>query len=188
MKKLFSFAILAACILWGNLPAGTNNRPIKLSICEGWKFCQEGSGQWHTAQVPGCVHTDLLNDSLISDPFFGTNEKSLQWIGEKNWIYKTTFDVPMEMLQNESVELVFEGLDTYAEITLNGSAVLSANDMFRTWRVDCKKLLRKKENRLAIRFRNVFDENMPKYRSAPFELQAFDNNDQAETKIAMYLP
>ncbi|MFZ1977636.1 MAG: glycoside hydrolase family 2 protein [Bacteroidota bacterium] len=186
MKKLFSFAILAACILWGNLPAGTNNRPIKLSICEGWKFCQEGSGQWHTAQVPGCVHTDLLNDSLISDPFFGTNEKSLQWIGEKNWIYKTTFDVPMEMLQNESVELVFEGLDTYAEITLNGSAVLSANDMFRTWRVDCKKLLRKKENRLAIRFRNVFDENMPKYRSAPFELQAFDNNDQAETKIAMY--
>jgi beta-mannosidase len=186
MKKLITLTILAICILCGNLPAGMAHRPMKLIIRDGWKFCREDSGQWHPAQVPGCVHTDLMNDSLIPDPFFGTNEKSLQWIGEKSWIYETIFNVPPAMLQNESVELVFEGLDTYAEITLNGSAVLSANNMFRTWRVDCKKLLREKENRLTVYFKNVFDENIPKEKAAPFVLQAFDNNDQAETKIAMY--
>ncbi len=124
MKKLIALTIISASVLYGSLPAGTNNRPMKFVIHENWKFCQEGSGQWHPAQVPGCVHTDLMKDSLIPDPFIGTNEKTIQWIGEKNWIYETVFDVPAEMLQNETVELIFEGLDTYAEVTLNDSVIL----------------------------------------------------------------
>ena len=58
--------------------------------------------------------------------------------------------------------------------------------MFRTWRIECRKLLLEHGNRIVVRFRNVFDENLPKYKAAPFELQACDNNDQADVKIAMY--
>ncbi len=160
--------------------------PMKVEIYDQWKFKQEGTGQWYPAEVPGCVHTDLLKNGLIPDPFFGVNEHSLQWIGEKNWIYETVFNIPAEILKKEVVELVFEGLDTYAEVTLNDSLILKTDNMFRTWRVNCKSILRIQGNRITIRFRNVFDENLPKYKSAPFELQAFSNNDQADVKIAMY--
>jgi beta-mannosidase len=161
-------------------------RAMKIEIREQWKFKQGNTDRWYPAEVPGCVHTDLMKNNVIPDPFVGINERSLQWIGEKNWIYETTFDVSAEALKNEVVELVFEGLDTYAEVTLNDSLVLNANNMFRTWRVNCRNIVRERGNHLIIRFRNVFDENLPKYKAAPFELQAFPNNDQADVKIAMY--
>jgi beta-mannosidase len=158
----------------------------QLPLIAHWTFREADKPASYPASVPGCVHTDLLKNNLIPDPFFGLNEKELQWIGERDWIYETKFDVPAEFLNEEKVEIVFRGLDTYADVTLNGSPILSANNMFREWRIDCKKLLRRAGNTLSIRFRNVFDENLPKYKNAPFRLQAFDNNDQAETKISMY--
>ncbi|MCX6121142.1 MAG: hypothetical protein NTX44_05945 [Ignavibacteriales bacterium] len=159
---------------------------MKFEIQDHWKFKQENTGQWYPAEVPGCVHTDLMRNNLIPDPFVGTNEQSLQWIGEKNWIYETSFDVPAEILKKEFIELVFEGLDTYADVTLNDSLILKANNMFRTWRIDCRKLFNEHGNHIVVQFKNVFDENLPKYKVAPFELQACDNNDQADVKIAMY--
>ena len=158
----------------------------RLAITSQWTFREATSASSLPATVPGFVHTDLLKNGLIPDPFFGINEGKLQWIGEKDWIYQTTFDVPTQILGEENVELVFQGLDTYASVTLNESPVLAANNMFREWRVACKPILREKGNTLTIRFRNVFDENLPRYQSAPFRLQAYDNNDQADVKIAMY--
>ncbi len=151
-----------------------------------WTFREASSTSSHPATVPGCVHTDLLKNGLIPDPFFGINEQQLQWIGEKDWVYETTFDMPKSLLQHENVELVFKGLDTYATVSLNDSLVLSADNMFREWRKACKELLKEKRNHLVVRFRNVFDENLPKYNKAPFRLQAYANNDQADVKIAMY--
>ena len=186
MKHFFIFTCIAGMLIFQiSFSANVENK-MKIKLQEHWKFKQEDTGHWYPAEVPGCVHTDLMRNKSIPDPFVGTNEQSLQWIGEKNWIYETTFDVPAELLSKEVVELVFEGLDTYAEVALNDSLVLKANNMFRTWRFDCRSLLREKGNHIEIRFRNVFDENMPKYKAAPFELQAFSNNDQADVKIAMY--
>jgi beta-mannosidase len=128
----------------------------------------------------------LINNGLIPDPFFGTNEQRLQWIGEKDWVYQTTFDVPLELLRRDSVELAFKGLDTYAAVFLNDSLLLNADNMFREWRQECKSRLKENGNTLTIRFRSVFSENLPKYNSAPFRLQAYANNDQADVKIAMY--
>ena len=165
---------------------GAAGNPLNVSLHDRWSFQQEGTDRWYPAEVPGCVHTDLMKNDLIPDPFFGTNEQSLQWIGEKNWIYETEFSVPTDVLKKQVVELVFEGLDTYADVILNDSLVLKTNNMFRTWRVDCKNLLRPDGNRIRVRFKNVFGENLPKYKSAPYELQAFPNNDQADVRIAMY--
>ena len=157
-----------------------------IELNDHWNFREASEKTWHPASVPGCVHTDLMNNAMIPDPFFGTNEQTLQWIGEKDWVYHATFDAPPDLLRREQVELVFKGLDTYATVVLNDSLLLSADNMFREWRKECKSRLRERGNTLSIRFGNVFDENLPKYRSAPYRLQAYGNNDQADVKIAMY--
>lgn len=180
---LLAFFCLVA---FTKLSAGNEKQSVSTQeIKTGWKFVQAGKTNWLTASVPGNIHSDLLRNKIIPDPFFGTNEKELQWIGEKDWVYETTFEVDDAILLKNNIELYFYGLDTYAEVTLNDQKILSANNMFRTWNVDAKKLLKKK-NTLKIYFLNVFDENMPKYNSAPYRLQAFDNNDQAEIKLNLY--
>src|SRR5690349_11026883 len=104
-------------------PAGKN----VMSIDEGWQFREAGKTDWHSATVPGCVHTDLLANKLIEDPFYRDNEKKQQWIDKKDWEYRTTFRVTAQTLARENVELVFEGLDTYAVVYLNEQLVLKAD-------------------------------------------------------------
>jgi beta-mannosidase len=162
-----------------------NQAVTKYELNNNWQFNQQGKTEWYNATVPGCVHTDLLNNKLIPDPFFGVNEKDLQWIGKTDWDYKTTFTSSEELLKRNNIELVFDGLDTYADVYLNDSLILSADNMFRTWRVPCKELL-KDNNVLRIHFSNVFKVNLPKWESAPMKLEAFPNNDQADTMIALY--
>jgi len=155
-------------------------------IDSNWEFAKQGNADFLPAEVPGTVHTDLIQNNLIPDPFFGTNEADLQWIGKTNWVYKTTFDKPENATSSFTQLLRFHGLDTYADVFLNGEQILSANNMFRTWDVDVSEKLKDKNNELKIQFRNVFDETIPKWESAPFRLMAFPNNDQADTMIALY--
>jgi beta-mannosidase len=186
-RTLIVHAIALVALAAGTF-AQTSIRPSvqRLELKEQWSFREVTEKAWHAASVPGCVHTDLMNNRMIPDPFFGTNEQTLQWIGEKDWVYQTTFDVPPALFRRDSIELVFMGLDTYATVSLNDSVLLFADNMFREWRKECKSRLRERGNTLSIRFGNVFDENLPKYRTAPYRLQAYGNNDQADIKIAMY--
>ena len=128
--------------------------------------------------MPGCVHTDLLNNKLIEDPFYRDNERRLQWIGKTDWEYQTTFNVTPEILARNNIELVFEGLDTYANVSLNGEALLNADNMFRTWRADCKRLLKAGANILRIRFRSPINEVLPLMAKMDYQLPA--GNDQGE--------
>ena len=88
---------------------------------------------WYGATVPGTVHTDLMDNKLIDDPFYRLNERGVQWVDKEDWIYRTTFDVAPELLAKRNIVLHFEGLDTYADVTLNGKKVLAADNMFREW-------------------------------------------------------
>ena len=94
------------------------------------------------ATVPGTVHTDLLANNKIPDPFYGANEKELQWIDTCSWEYELWFDADSAFISDYHCELQFEGLDTYANVYLNDSHVLRAENMFRTWKVECNKLLK----------------------------------------------
>ncbi len=114
----------------------------KTLLTKGWQFNQQGTAKWYPAQVPGTVHTDLLNNKLIPDPYYRDNEIKLQWIDKLDWNYKTSFNVNASVLSKKNVELVFDGLDTYADVYLNGQLILSANNMFRQWKVDVKHLLK----------------------------------------------
>ncbi|PJF43295.1 MAG: beta-mannosidase [Candidatus Thermofonsia Clade 1 bacterium] len=110
---------------------------------------------WQPAQLPGCVHLDLLRNGQIPDPFFGLNEAAVQWIGERDWLYDCTFELSAEQLAQPYVELCFEGLDTFAEVYLNGAHILSSQNMFVPQRAAAKAHLRAGENRLAVRFESA---------------------------------
>jgi beta-mannosidase len=90
------------------------------------------------------------------------------------------------LLLKEKVALIFKGMDTYAEVCLNDDLILNANNMFREWEIECKDLLNEGSNKLEIKFRNVFDENIPKWEEAPFRLLAHPVIDQADVIISMY--
>jgi beta-mannosidase len=132
-----------------------------MDLNQGWEFRRlagpsgdvtQDLSKWRPAVVPGDVHLDLLREKLIPDPFYRTNESKLQWISDDDWQYRTHIDVPATTLQQEHVELVFDGLDTYAHVLVNGHEVLTSNNMFRTWRVDAKPWLHAGSNELIVTF------------------------------------
>jgi beta-mannosidase len=144
----------------------------------GWRFQEIGKRLWYPATVPGCIHTDLFENHLIDDPFFGDNESKLQWIGKTLWIYQNTFSVSRELLARENVDLVFEGLDTYAAVSLNGTPLLKADNMFRHWRVGCRSILRAGENTLEIKFASPINKILSRLRKEKYPLPAV--SDQGE--------
>ncbi len=149
----------------------------KIEIKDGWQFSQAGMNQWKPAQVPGTVHTDLLNNQLIPDTFYRTNEKDLQWIDKVNWEYKTFFEIPAEILRSNNIQLIFNGLDTYADVYLNEMPLFSADNMFRIWRVDVKPYLKQK-NILKIYFHSPVIRGLQKLERHGYLLPAA--NDQSE--------
>ncbi len=109
--------------------------------------------EWKAATVPGTVQTDLLKLGEIPHPFVLHNEDSIQWISGKNWAYKKEFSVPSETLKKKQHVLKFEGIDTYAEVKLNGETLLLTNNAFRTYEANVSWLLTE-ENTLEISFSN----------------------------------
>lgn len=108
------------------------------------------------ATVPGCVHTDLLAAELIPDPFVDDNETRLHWIGRSVWEYETVFEVDPPQ-PGERVDLVCDGLDTIATITLNDVELGRTQNMHRAYRFDTAPALRAGRNRLTIRFDSAYE-------------------------------
>lgn len=125
-----------------------------LTLNGAWQLRQAHSPQadWHPAAVPGCVHTDLLAAGLIPDPFYRDNELAVMWVGEADWQYRRSFSLPGSFLDHEQVLLRCRGLDTLAEILLNGRLVGRADNMFRSWEFDVKEYLQPGDNELTIHF------------------------------------
>ncbi|HVQ39751.1 MAG TPA: glycoside hydrolase family 2 protein [Pyrinomonadaceae bacterium] len=185
MKSLSLFAAVLALIASTGYIAHSQTKPvptgvskIKIPVHTGWQFREVGKDPWHPAIVPGSVHTDLLNNKLIEDPFYRDNEQKLQWIGKTDWEYQTAFNVTPEILARDHVDLVFEGLDTYANVFLNDASLVNTDNMFRTWRADCKRLLKPGANTLRIRFRSPINEVLPRMATMSYQLPA--GNDQGE--------
>lgn len=122
------------------------------TLNSGWEFKGERYFNWHPATVPGCVHTDLMAIGQLEDPFVMMNEKAAQWVDKENWHYRMRFDVDGALMAESNIELLFYGLDTFATVTLNGTQILSTDNMFRLWSADVKKLLKAKDNLLEICF------------------------------------
>jgi beta-mannosidase len=125
---------------------------------------------WRTAQVPGAVHTDLLAQGQIPDPYVGAPEAGLQWIGLADWEYRAQFDVDAATLARAHAELAFEGLDTFATVTLNGQPLLQANNSHRTWRARVDGRLRARGNELRIVLRSPIRTLLPDVQAMPHKI------------------
>ncbi|KAL2015960.1 hypothetical protein VTK56DRAFT_4495 [Thermocarpiscus australiensis] len=112
-------------------------------LSSGWEFKCETDEKWlPVSQVPSNVHTELMRHGLIPDPLQDLNELEVAWVAERGWRYRTIFVTPGEnQLTGTSVDLVFEGLDTFATVTLNGKVILVSDNMFVEHRIDIREFL-----------------------------------------------
>lgn len=106
------------------------------------------------ATVPGVVHLDLLAAQLIPDPYLDDNESALAWIGLVDWTYTTTVAATPEELAADRLELVFDGLDTVATVTLGGQVIAEVANQHRTHRIDVTGRLAAGPTELVVAFRS----------------------------------
>ncbi len=105
-------------------------------------------------QVPGTVFEALLENKIIDDPFYGENEKGMKWVYESDWQYEIEFSLEPNFLEHKKILLRFYGLDTIAEVILNGESIGSVNNMFVRYDYEVKSKLRETNNKLEIKFRS----------------------------------
>ena len=117
-----------------------------------WEFQSQSEAVLRPAYVPGCVHLDLLRNNIIQNPFYENNELKQRWIEYENWEYLTEFNLSSEEHSNQHIELEFEGLDTRADVYLNDSLLIKADNMFRSWKVEVKNQLKIGKNKLKVIF------------------------------------
>lgn len=184
MRRLILFTLLL-CL--GACQLGKKDLTKKTQILnEDWEFSEQGDSSVYPAKVPGQVHLDLLSNDLIDDPFWEDNELKQRWIEEENWIYKTEFKVDRKTLRNENIAILFEGLDTYAEVFLNGEKVLTANNMFRTWTIDAKPFLKRGMNELRVVFESPINHNRGVVLNYPHELPSGNETADIPLKVAAF--
>jgi beta-mannosidase len=178
MRHLFrnSIMLILASLFLGACQPKDPNLMTTMELNFDWKFRQAGETTWMEATVPGTVHTDLMDNGIIEDPFYRLNEHDVQWIDKVDWEYQTSFEVDKKLLGHNRIALDFKGLDTYADVFLNGREVLVADNMFREWLTDIKPFLKEGNNELKILFRSPINEGIKKYDAQGFEIPVSDND------------
>lgn len=160
--------ILLLLISFSVYSQNTTHQTIKLN--SDWNFTSEKYDQWYQAEVPGSIHTDLFKNELIAEPFTGKNENQLQWIDTLEWIYKKEFKRPHNLNPNDQIELVSKGLDIYAEVYLNDSLLLVANNMFLPWKAKIDQNILQRKNTLTIHFKPSLKKETQNYQKLDYEL------------------
>lgn len=159
---------------------GLGNIAFATPLAAQWSFrllpgdtqlqAHPGLDAWRPAQVPGSVHDDLHKAGVIGDPYVGAPEAGLQWIGLADWEYRARFDVDAATLSRRHAELRFDGLDTFAEVSLNGQPLLKADNAHRTWRANVDGRLRAKGNELRVVFRSPIRTLLPQVQAMPHKI------------------
>lgn len=124
----------------------------QVNLGGAWRMREADSETWHSAHVPGSVYADLMADGTMPDPFWRENELDAFERMKKDYVYQRAFTVTEAQLAHAHVELVCEGLDTLAHVSLNGREIAFADNMHITWVWDVKEQLHAGENTLEIRF------------------------------------
>ena len=175
------YKILFILIVFSSIFVAADGQVDTLSLNDGWTFREGTTASWYPALVPGTVQEDLIRLGQLPDPFIGTNEDSLVWVENKDWVYQTEFNLSTEQLEKKYHTLIFHGMDTYAEVFLNGNRILVADNMFRKWEVQVSDWL-KPQNKLKIYFHSPIKKGQAYLDKLPYQLPT--DNDAGEIKVA----
>lgn len=170
MKRMILFLFVFLPML---SEAQTSDASIRETIqTPVWQFRQasDSNSTWKPVKAPVSVHTALLQNGMIDDPYYRDNEEKLQWIEREDWEFKTTFDVDPAILEKKHVEMQLSGIDTYAKIFLNDSLIAETDNMFRIWSVDVKKLLNPHGNVLHFYFESPLKKTDAAWKALGYEL------------------
>ncbi|MGE8513747.1 MAG: beta-mannosidase [Chryseobacterium culicis] len=137
---------------------------------ENWQFRNSKDQNWLPAKVPGTVHLDLISNKIIPDPFKDENEKKVQWVENEDWDYQTQFMISSQELKNDNIDLVFNGLDTFSEIYLNGKLLKKTDNMFRKWNIPVKKYLKAGNNIVQVKFQSAVNTGKELAKKVPFTM------------------
>ncbi|KAJ7781282.1 glycoside hydrolase family 2 protein [Mycena metata] len=132
-------------------------------LLKNWAFTQIGGnsegtkdGEWLDVSIPTTVHVELLRLERIPNPFVALHEWDVQWVGEVGWAFRTTFQVHDNELKKSYADLVFDGLDTFASVLLNGNEILKTDNQFVSYRVPAKPHLKVGNNELVLNFDSAY--------------------------------
>ena len=176
MKHLFKFSFLFVFLFY-NCSNQTNNT---VEISENWEFKNNVDSLWFEASVPGDVHTDLLNNELIKDPFYRLNEHDVQWIDKTDWEYKTEFELSKNDINSDFIGLELQGIDTYSSIYLNDSLIATTDNMFVGKTADIKKYSKVGKNKLYVKLFSPINKGVILHDSLGYDISSFNANDLAE--------
>ena len=143
-----------------------NNKTIDLS--GQWQFKQYPisarrmrdleDGDWQNCTVPSSIYSCLIEAGVIDRKKLDNNPEDFFQISIEPWIFRKTFDLPENYLQADKIEIIFDGLDTFASIWLNGKLLSKTDNMFCCWRFDAAKLLKMQNNELLVKFDSAVGE------------------------------
>ena len=140
------------------LLAACTTKPETVELTD-WQF--EYDGQWYPAKVPGFIHTDLMANGLIPDPYYGTDEGTVRWVADSTWTYRTA--IPRRALPSgDTLWLTLEGLAGPADITVECGSWLAAyhDNMFTERRIAIETdSLRKDTVVISVIFNPLYDES-----------------------------
>ena len=172
LTLLFVFSISILCY-------GQNTLTSRV-LDQNWSFKALEDSSWLRASVPGTIHTDLMANGIIEDPYYRLNERKVQWVDKKDWVYQCAFEISAEEFVRHHHELQFEGLDTYASVYINDRLVLQSSNMHRSYTVDAKEYLIEGSNTLQILLESPIKKGLELYDALDYTIPV-SANDQAET-------
>lgn len=136
--------VLLALCWWCELLQGLHHTPApEVHSLQGrWGLCNANGSLVLEGDVPGCVHSALLQQELIEDPYYRFNDMAYRWISLDNWTYSRTFTLPTDISQWQKVNLICEGIDTVSEILLNNVTVGKTDNMFIKYNIDVTNVIK----------------------------------------------
>lgn len=148
IRNLFVVASLLMMLSCGDKHAN----PLIQNLNDSWNVTTDTLDINMQVDVPSVIIADMYEEGLIPHPYYSDVEPSLLWIPQREWVYTLNFDADDNVIKEDVIELVFEGLDTYADVWLNGKHLFYADNMFRTWTCDVEDILKEKDNNIKIKF------------------------------------
>ncbi len=168
MRKIFFIFIVAVLLSSCDKNQG---KPQQINLKSfSWSLTDTADSLHLSGVNPSDVYMALLQKGVIDKPFYRDNEPKLQWVGRKDWIFSTDFNLSKEFLLHDRIEIDFKGLDTYADVYLNQHLILKANNMFRSWKTDVKSILKPGHNKLKIVFTSPIKIISKKKKQLPYPL------------------
>ncbi|ABY95559.1 MULTISPECIES: beta-mannosidase [Thermoanaerobacter] len=159
----------------------------RISLNGVWHFRESNASEWYEGEVPGCVQLDLIRLGKIEDPYYRMNEIKFHKLEEKEWVYKKEFDFnAKDKNEYDAIKLVFEGIDTFADIYLNGIHLGKVQNMFIPYEFDIKDIVKDGNNVLEVHFDSITKTIKAMEQTSPVKLEWSGESGRPYVRKAQY--